>query len=131
MNKNEIIKLRVMQVEDRDVPAKYIEAFNSYLDKVVIPHFEKQLAEKDKEIERLRDIIKDFYERNQKLIQDAIDRELHGTVDEKMLRHQICEEFREQYYKKQEILPPFEFVSPIEVDRILDQIENNEKGEKE
>ena len=50
MNKNEIVKLRVMQVDERDVPAKYIEAFNSYLDKVVIPYFEKQLAEKDKEL---------------------------------------------------------------------------------
>ena len=35
MDKNEIVKLRVMQVDDKDVPAKYVEAFNSYLDKVV------------------------------------------------------------------------------------------------
>lgn len=88
MNENEIVKLREMQVDERDVPAKYIEAFNSYLDDVVIPHFEKQLAKKDKEIETLRFTIDEMSNAN-KNIHKAFE------VLDKNLRHQICEEIRQ------------------------------------
>lgn len=129
MNKNEIVKLRVMQVEDRDVPAKYIEAFNSYLDKVVIPHFEKQLAEKDKEIVGLKLDLQDAFD-----MQDVLKKKL------KVQRHQICEKIREKFEQKIneaekrtgssisiEYVLMHEGVGEFEWEEILDQIEKGEK----
>ena len=72
MNKNEIIKLRVMQIDDKDVPAIYIETFNSYLDNVVIPHFEKQLAKKDKKLRhQICKEIREWCEENEFEVENA------------------------------------------------------------
>lgn len=121
MNENEIVKLRVMQVDDRDVPAKYVEAFNSYLDKVVIPHFEKQLEEKDKNIAELRDLLE------MSLQVETFDQ------TEKRLRHQICEKIND--YIDKLIIDRFgdETVRylTIDVEDFTDFLEKFEKGDEE
>ena len=138
MNKNEIVKLREIQVDERDVPAKYIKAFNSYLDDVVIPHFEKQLEKKDKEIETLRFTIDEMSNAN-KNIHKAFE------VFDKNNRHQICEEIREKVekaiwdengenYRNDGQLYLYygcDDIEEFDLDKIIDQIENKEQGDEE
>ena len=101
------------QLADKD------KEIQEWKDGTMIVKYEKQLAEKDKEIERL-ETSKDWYKNNYNDICKRCE------DYNKNLRHQICEEFRGQYYEKQEVKPPFEFVRPDEVDKILDQIEKGE-----
>lgn len=112
------------QLAEKD---KEIERLNDRLDKYISGRLKSMIAEKDAQIEELKDKLK----RTEKAMHEEVKEHLeYYNADQKQLRKQVCDEIRGKL--KTQIIPTagswLSYYDITETNDLLDQIEGDANG---